>query len=51
MAIIRVAGERCDMGDELSALAAMQRGGDADLDPEFRQVPAEWKISANTEPV
>ena len=35
IAIVWVTGERCDMGDKPSALAAMQRGGDADLDPKL----------------
>jgi hypothetical protein len=35
MAIVWVAGERCDVGDKLPALAVMQRGSDADFDPEF----------------
>ena len=35
IAIVWVTGERRDMGDKPSALAAMQRGGDADLDPKL----------------
>ncbi|CAH0356556.1 hypothetical protein SPH9361_04196 [Sphingobium sp. CECT 9361] len=35
MAIIRIAGQCRDMGDELAALAAVDRGGDADLDAEL----------------
>lgn len=31
VAVIRIAGQRLDMGDELAAAAALQRGGDGDL--------------------
>jgi hypothetical protein len=34
-AIVWIAGERCDVGDKLSTLAAMQQGGDAYFDPKF----------------
>lgn len=35
VAVIRIAGQRLDMGDELAAAAALQRGGDGDLDAEL----------------
>jgi hypothetical protein len=33
--VIGIPGQRCDVGNELAALAAMQRGGDAYLDAEL----------------
>ena len=35
MAVIRVAGQRLGVGDELAALGAIERGGERDLDAEF----------------
>lgn len=35
VAVIGIAGQRLDMGDELAAAAALQRGGDRDLDAEL----------------
>lgn len=35
VAVMRIAGQRLDMGDELAAAAALQRGGDGDLDAEL----------------
>src|SRR4051794_5876793 len=35
MAVIGIAGQRLDMGDELAALAMLEGGGNADLDAEL----------------
>src|SRR5258708_37139980 len=35
VSVIRVAGQRCGMGDELAAGGMLHRGGDAHLDPEL----------------
>jgi hypothetical protein len=35
MAVIRIAGQRLHMGDELAALAVLEGGGHADLDAEL----------------